>query len=153
MCLFGVSTFQLHFNPFQPQKVIFWRIFPFCSFLVFVPHITPLQIEVGSWNLLSIMSKSPRCVFWYFNFFGSKFNYAPIWERECWEVKNIKFGLFWVKRLKIKSCITYPKINLPSQLGGGEIWSFLTFFTSKKFCSSPIYPPNWAKKLKSSMYI
>ena len=53
--------------PFQPlpapRKWFLGRIFSFLSFLEFVPRVIPLQIELGSWNLVWILSKSPRYAF------------------------------------------------------------------------------------------
>ena len=81
----------------------------------------------------------------------SKFSYVPIWGRRCRGFENAKFASFLVNRQESKSCITYPKINPPSPLGT-VIWSFTSFFTSKKCCSSPIAPPNQTRTLKLGVY-
>ena len=43
------------------------------------------------------------------------------------------------------------KINPPSPLGG-KVWGIPPFLTSKMCCSFLTFPPNWARKLKLSMY-
>ena len=153
MCLLGVSTFQPHYNPSQPQKCDFCRIFWFRSFLEFVPRITSLRIEVGSWNLLCILNKSLRCAFWVFQLFGVKIQLCPnLGEGVLRGQKRKNCPFFPANWLKIWSYVTYPKINPISQLGG-EIRSFPPLLTSKKCGSSPNCPPNWARKLKLRMYI
>ena len=78
MCLLGVSTFRPQFNPSQTQRSSFWVGFlSFLLFLEFVPRITPLQIEIESWNLLCIFIKSLKSAFWGSQRFWVKIQLCP----------------------------------------------------------------------------
>ena len=74
----------------------------------------------------------------------------PFWGKECWGAKNAKIVPF--EPIDRKSWVVQriQKINILGQLGE-KIWE--VFLTLKKFCSFPIFPPNWARKLKFGMYI
>ena len=44
----GISTFQPHFIPSQPQRSSFLVRFSHFSLFEFVPRIIPIQIELGT---------------------------------------------------------------------------------------------------------
>ena len=133
MCLlvFGGLDFSALFQPLvAPKKCFFGWVFAFLSFLEFVPRITPVQIQLESWNLLCILSKISRYAFWDFQLFKVKIHLCPNLGKGCCGINSAKITLFSPNRQKIRICITYPKLNFLSHLGG-EIWGSPPFLTSK----------------------
>ena len=121
MCFLGVSSVQSHFNSSQPQKVIFCRIFSFCSFLEFVPRITPLQIEVGSLNLSCMLSKSPRCAFWGIQLFGVKIQLCPNLGEEMLRGQKLQKCLYLNQLIENLKLYNISKNQLLELIKRGDI--------------------------------
>ena len=145
MCLRGggrVSTFQHHFNPFQSQKSDFFWIFSFCPFLEFFPRITPHQMEVGSWNLLCMLSKSPKCAFRGFQLFGVEIQFCPNLGEGVLRVQNCKNCLFPNLYNILKNHFSGQLLREDIGRGGR---GFLLFELKKNY-SFCISSPNWARE-------
>ena len=83
---------------------------------------------------------------------GSKFSYAPILGKGVLRGQKRKICPFLSQSTENQKLYNISKNQPTKSIRGGDM-GFSPFLTLKKFCSSPISPPNQARKLKLGMYI
>ena len=131
------------------MKRVFGRFF---LLFEFVPRVTLLQIELESWNLLCLLSKSPRCAFWNFPLFWGKIQLRPNLGEGVLRGQNHKTCPFPSQSIENKKLYNISKSQPPKWIRKEDM-KISPFLTSKNCCSSLISPPNWARKLKFDKYL